>query len=1134
MAKFKAVIFFNFELSDLETILTIMNYITPLAGTTLYEKISEILEKKDLSSSERIPKLRTVQENLFKELTTDESRYFQNLHAREVYIFKTYTVPYDLSQQIKSLRWYSNKVVHENVKPTAIDEATCIKTLCEAISYFSRSEIPQELVTKYEKIAGIFKAVKKQFAERLSTFLLIEQISYDERRGTYDLVCENEELGQITLRIYPDTNHNSRFDLSLFGSQLKEFNRIYITNIIKGQLSENHYDTTPGTSIVLEPDYLIDAKELSECFQISGNNSLIHFLSRFNSIKSSENMILGNIIGSILDDVVTGKNKYSFRESFNAAKKANALSILVNGRIGDNFDERFEKRMQINAQSQENTIKGVISKYNDSRLHLEPTFISEKYGLLGRLDILSESKTDSNKKDIIELKSGTCPNIRWGGLFPNHEAQTLCYDLLLERPFPKRVGTNYVFYSNARQDEFPLRNTAKGDKITEIQRLIYVRNQIVANDFALAERDFKMFDKINSGHFGVIPKFLEPFLDEFDSILNSLNEIEKSYFFEYCGFIARELRSSKIGSNEIENSTHGFSALWNETVDEKKERFSILEELEIVDVTDNFHVYLRPKTDRSLFKEDIISDLRSKDIALLIPQLDRSFSPTQHQILKCTIVAIQPSLIEISLNNKQIDKLYFKEYSTWMLEHDFRDNSKQLFRSVFKFISDRNQRKKDLLLGKVEPEFEDLQSLNIRVMNDFQQTVIRKALSAKDYFLIQGPPGTGKTSIILKELTRQLIIAKKSVVILAFTNRAVDEIGNKLAESDIDYLKLGKDTEDIHSWQEYLKEGDINTLNEVITNTSVVLSTQLSFINHAEILKIKSFDVLIVDEASQLLEPQLVGTIMDFEKFILIGDDKQLPPITTQENEGCICKNPLMNKIGILNFNDSLFTRLYNNAKTRGWDQAIVSLVHHYRMHHEVAQFININHYNRELKEALPVQTAPINLFEFTSDDIIEKVLSTSRVIFIPTPAERSHNKVNDSEAFLALKFAKTIKQVYGDRFDPGKTLGIITPYRAQIANIKSKINDNELSKITIDTVERFQGSEREIIIISLSVKNVNQLSFMQSLNESGVDRKLNVALSRAKSHIIILGCKEILSQNPTFKNLIDFIHQKNGIYNLQ
>lgn len=1110
-----------------------MNYITPLAGTTLYEKISEILEKKDLSSSERIPKLRTVQENLFLELTNDESRYFQNLHAREVYIFKTFTVPYDLREQIKCLRWYSNKVVHENVNPTAKDEATCVKTLSEAISYFSRSTIPQEILKTYENIAGAFKAEKKIFTQRLSTFLIIEQVIYDERREIYDLVCENEELGQITLRIYPETGYNLRFDLSLFGAQLKEFNRIYITNIIKGQSSENHYDTTPGTSIVLEPDYLIDAKELSECFQLNGINPLIYFLNRFSMVESNKSMIVGSIVGSILDDLVTEKGRYSFNESIEKAQKANALNILVNGMVGDEFDEKFIRNILIESQSQESTIKKVISKYNDSQLHLEPTFISEKYGLLGRLDILSESKIDSNKKDIIELKSGNYPDLRWG-LYPNHEAQTLCYDLLLERPFPKRVGTNYVFYSKAKENEFPLRNTSKGDKIHEIQKLIHTRNQIVANDLSLAANDFKIFDKINSDYFGIIPKFSQPFLETFALTLNTINETEKNYFLEFCAFIARELRSSKIGNNEIENSTHGFSSLWNETVDEKKERFSILEELEIVDITDNFHVYLRPKADRSLFKEDIISDLRSRDIALLIPQLDNSFIPTQHQILKCTIVEIQPSQIEISLNNKQIDKSYFKKYSSWMLEHDFRDNSKHLFRSVFKFISSGNQRKKDLLFGNMEPVFENLTGVDIKGLNDFQQDVIRKALSAKDYFLIQGPPGTGKTSIILKELTRQLVVANKKVVILAFTNRAVDEIGNKLSESAIDYLKLGKDSEDMHSWQKHLNEGDINNIYDAIVNTSVVLSTQSSFVSHAEILKIKSFDVLIVDEASQLLEPQLVGTIMDFEKFILIGDDKQLPPITTQESEGCVCKNPLLNKIGILNFNDSLFTRLYNNAKTRGWDQAIVSLVHQYRMHHEVAQFININHYNRELKEALPVQTAPINLFEFTSDDIIEKVLSTSRVIFIPTPAERSHNKVNDSEAFLALKFAKTIKQVYGDRFDPEKTLGIITPYRAQIANIKSKINDNELSKITIDTVERFQGSEREIIIISLSVKNVNQLSFMQSLNESGVDRKLNVALSRAKSHIIILGCKEILSQNPTFKNLIDFIHQKNGIYNLQ
>lgn len=1109
-----------------------MNYTTPFVATGLYERILEIMNREGLTPIERIPKLRTLQENLFKELTSDERRYFQNLHAREVYIFKTYSIPFDLKQQVRGLRWYSNKVVHENIIPTKKDEATCVKTLSEAISYFSRSPIPHEIKAKYENIAGSFNPLKRDFTEKLSIFLIIEQILCQESKGIYDLVCENEELGQITLRIYPEVEDKGRFNLSLFGSQLKEFNRIYITNIQKNLTSENHYDTTPRTCIVVEPDYLIDAKDLSECFQMWGYNPLIYFLNRFKVVESNPNMIIGNIVGLILDDIVTAKAGFDFQKSFNTAQKTNALNILVNSRIGNEIDEKFLRKILIDSQSQEGNIKNVISDYGESQLHLEPTFISERYGLLGRLDILSESKIDSNKKDIIELKSGKYPDLKWG-LYPNHEAQTLCYDLLLENPFPKRVGINYVFYSKARQNELPLRNTAKGDKITEIQKLLYVRNQIVRNDFSLAENDFSIFDKINPISFGAIPKFSESFLTEFASILNSLNEFERGYFLEYCAFIARELRSSKIGNNEVENSTYGFSSLWNETIEEKKERFNILEELEIVDITDDFHIYLRPKADRSLFKQDIISDLRSRDIALLIPQIGGTASPTQHQILKCTIVAIRPSQIEISLNNKQIDKSYFKKYSTWMLEHDFRDNSKQLFRSVFKFISESNQRKRDLLFGILRPEFEEIPTIEFDGLNAFQQSVVRRAMSAKDYFLIQGPPGTGKTSIVLKELTKQLVKTNKSVVILAFTNRAVDEIGNKLSESNIAYLKLGKDSDDINSWQKHLNIGDINSLNDIIVNTSVLLSTQSSFVNHAEILKIKSFDVLIVDEASQLMEPQLIGTLMDFQKFILIGDDKQLPPITTQESEGCNCKNQMLRKLGILNFGDSLFTRLYNNAKLKGWDDSIVTLVHHYRMHRDVAQFINTNYYNEELKDALKSQKAPIDLFGFTSGDIIEKVLSTSRMIFVPTPAEKSHNKVNDSEAFLALKFAKTIKQIYGDKFDAEKTLGIITPYRAQIANIRSKINDNELSKITIDTVERFQGSEREIIIISLSVKNVNQLSFMQSLNESGVDRKLNVALSRAKSHIILLGSKEILMQNPTFKNLIDFIHQKNGIYNL-
>jgi DNA replication ATP-dependent helicase Dna2 len=202
-------------------------------------------------------------------------------------------------------------------------------------------------------------------------------------------------------------------------------------------------------------------------------------------------------------------------------------------------------------------------------------------------------------------------------------------------------------------------------------------------------------------------------------------------------------------------------------------------------------------------------------------------------------------------------------------------------------------------------------------------------------------------------------------------------------------------------------------------------------------------------------------------------------------------------------------------------------------MHRDVAHFINTNHYEGKLQVVLPEQKTPITLFNFESDDLFEKALSTSRVIFIPTQIQRNRNKVNDFEAVIAMKLAKTIKRVYASDFDPEKTLGIITPYRAQIANIKTKNQDKELINITIDTVERFQGSEREIIIMSFAVKNERQLSFMQSFDNNGVDRKLNVALSRAKKHLIILGCEEVIVKNPNLKKLIDYIKQVHGVYNL-
>lgn len=137
--------------------------------------------------------------------------------------------------------------------------------------------------------------------------------------------------------------------------------------------------------------------------------------------------------------------------------------------------------------------------------------------------------------------------------------------------------------------------------------------------------------------------------------------------------------------------------------------------------------------------------------------------------------------------------------------------------------------------------------------------------------------------------------------------------------------------------------------------------------------------------------------------------------------------------------------------------------------------------------------------------------------------------KVNTEEARIVAQLLKTIHTLSGTNFDPSKTVGVIVPYRNQIAMIRQEINRLDIPSlipISIDTVERYQGSQRDIIIYSFTVQNRYQLDFLTSncFVEDGkvIDRKLNVALTRARKQLIITGNEAILRQNTLFKDLID------------
>ena len=155
-----------------------------------------------------------------------------------------------------------------------------------------------------------------------------------------------------------------------------------------------------------------------------------------------------------------------------------------------------------------------------------------------------------------------------------------------------------------------------------------------------------------------------------------------------------------------------------------------------------------------------------------------------------------------------------------------------------------------------------------------------------------------------------------------------------------------------------------------------------------------------------------------------------------------------------------------------------------------------------------------------------------NRRLFFPSKNCRQagvSEKVNTEEARIVAQLLKTIHTLSGTSFDPSKTIGVIVPYRNQIAMIRQEINRLDIPSlipISIDTVERYQGSQRDIIIYSFTVQSRYQLDFLTSncFVEDGkvIDRKLNVALTRARKQLIITGNEAILHQNALFKDLID------------
>lgn len=896
--------------------------------------------------------------------------------------------------------------------------------------------------------------------------------------------------------------------------------------------------------IVLEPDYLLDISSLAECSCDFGCHPVNYLWKRLSLTENTRPLLLGNIANLFLDEWIHCPDlRLSFSDCIKKAFRMYPLELAACDELSDTFEAQdfIENCIKhfINIRNIVNNtfVQKQLDKHDAV---LEPSYICEALGIQGRLDYMQRDMSS-----FIEMKSGKADEFtQRGKILPkkNNLMQMLLYMAVLEYSMNQshKHTRPYLLYT-----KYPTLYQAQASSWEQVKQMIDVRNAVVANEYETQfhnniEYTATLLAQINpeilntahmSGRYWT--NYLCPPIIKFSERIQQLSDLEKAYFYTLYNFITKELYTSKTGCTGYYGRM-GASSLWLNTLEEKQEAGEILFDLYIIE--NHASDAINPSVTLSLpeYDELFMPNFRIGDVVVLYERNEDSDNVTNKMIFKGSLEEITDQQIRIRLRSSQRNLSVLPSDSKYAIEHDYMDTSfRSMYQGLSSFLS-ANEDRKALLLGQRPPRFEnDIYNQAKSTDNVFEKMAL-KALAAQDYFLLVGPPGTGKTSRALRKMVEVLHQQyHQEILLMAYTNRAVDEICQTLSnmEPTVHYIRIGSELSCDSRYKDHLLPRILENCNtrslvrDTITQCNVFVGTISSLSSKPELFKLKHFDAAIIDEATQILEPQLLGLFTTcspdgrnaIDKFVMIGDPKQLPAIVLQSSEDSEIHDDMLRKAGIYNLKDSLFERLYRYHQQRGEHQPVDMLHKQGRMHPGIADFPNQAFYFGEL-EVLGLQHQ------------LEEI--PTPILFIPSQPDLDNKscKTNREEALKAAQIAKQIYEKDPKNFDPMHTLGIITPYRSQIALIRKALHQLQipaLTHISVDTIERYQGSERDVIIYSLSINQLSQLEWLPNLTEENgvfIDRKLNVALTRARKQMFILGVPELLQQNPIYHALLQHI----------
>ncbi|UPW00753.1 AAA domain-containing protein [Halorussus gelatinilyticus] len=867
---------------------------------------------------------------------------------------------------------------------------------------------------------------------------------------------------------------------------------LLVTNVEEDEYrGETTYSTGKDSYVVVEPSFLVDVTDVRSWVQCPR----MYYLNKLSGIPLAYPVVKGTIVHEVFGDLLRGRD---LDESIDERVAEAGLEL---GLLGRERDEVAEEVRQNAAAIEGWLAQGALTEDTDEQSsssdatwshnddwRSEQTLISERFGIKGRADALRRGMP-------VELKTGK--NLKRDPRFQD-KIQAACYALLLqEKGVPADTGT-LLYTKNSALDRTeedgdlsPAKEFTIGDGLLDF--VVRTRNEIAAMEYEAVNSDAS--DRENPG----VPTGYEAdatceYCFEQDTCMvvsgrldqeskagqigTAIPEEERDYFDRIYRLIEEERRA-----------THAeYAKLWEQTAAERADDDRALIDL---DPTDRRQLDGGRWEMRAERAGAAVSKIREGDVVLASDgdPVNGHAELARVERLGDEIVVTADEPVEL----RRLD-VYPSELS-----------ADRMLTALHDFLLKGDERRKDVLFDRANPEFADAHKTYID-NNEAQNDAVNLAVNAEDFALVHGPPGTGKTYTIARTIRAMVEQGEATdsprtgggetagggerVLLSAFTNRAVDNALEALREQGFeDIVRVGTESGVREDMQDLRLEqaGDPGERVAKLRDASVVAATTATC--GSRIMREQSFDAALVDEASQLTEPNTLAAVNLADRFVLVGDHQQLPPVVRTEND----------------LSTSLFERLIEQSPEAG-----VMLDRQYRMSQRIQAFSSREFYDGELRPATGEVAAQrlADLPHVAETEVSAELRGRGGVSFLD-PDGRTEGNTNPIEAE---RVAEVVGEFVAAGLEPAE-IGVIAPFRAQVAEIGRRVPD----AVTVDTVDRFQGSSKEVVVVSfVATQDLDSPIFEDY-------RRVNVALSRAKKSLVLVGDEEALRTDDLYSRMVEW-----------